>query len=45
MNTNIQVCIDSPRILGKTTAEKIKAYCNYLKVNAESEKPRWLPQA
>lgn len=41
LNTSIQQCIDSPRILGRTTAEKIKAYYNYTKANAEAEKPRW----
>lgn len=44
LNTSIQQCIDSPRILGRTTAEKIRSYYNYTKVNATKELPKWLPE-
>ena len=44
LNTSIQQCIDSPRILGRTTAEKIRSYYNYTKVNAAKETPKWLPE-
>ena len=43
LNTSIQQCIDSPRILGRTTAEKIRSYYNYVKMNEAKEVPHWLP--
>ena len=43
LNTSIQQCIDSPRILGRSTAEKIRAYIRVVMMNRDAEQPHWLP--
>ena len=43
LNTSIQQCIDSPRILGRSAAEKIKTYIRTVMANKEEEQPHWLP--
>ena len=43
LNTSIQQCIDSPRILGRSTAEKIRAYIRIVMMNRDAEQPHWLP--
>lgn len=43
LNTSIQQCIDSPRILGRSAAEKIKTYIRTVMANKDEEQPRWLP--